>query len=523
MKQICIYFIAILVFSTCASKNNSSQKKIQEQNLLVRVKQGLLKGTIENDARTFKGIPYAAPPVGSLRWKPPKPAQPWTGIRDASQYCLACPQPPSYPNSFWARDSVAYSEDCLFLNIWTDAKPGEKQAVMVWVHGGAFIDGAGSFPEYNGSSLAKKGVVVVTINYRLGPFGFLAHPELTRESEHNTSGNYGILDQVAALKWIQQNITAFGGDPGNVTIFGHSAGAASVAILTCSPLSKGLFHKAIIQSVRISQDYIYLEKKNNNFLPAEETGTEFVYKLGAKTVEELRKMPANEIISGYKKWLAGNSFLAPNVDGYVLPEPVITIFEKGKQHDVPIITGTTALEVSPIVDRKTVPNTINAFANIVEKKYGKRADKFKKLYPVKTGKDAAREWLQSITDSLYIVSTRMFLKEAQKAKSNIYYYYFTYAVPHEDSDYYGAFHGAEVGYVFNNLHHDNNNYKKFDYELANTLSGLWIKFAKTGKPSVENVPDWKPYNEKTQYYLNIDTTITVKQYLKKAQADFFEK
>ena len=305
----------------------------------VRISNGSLSGTLGRslEVRVYKGIPYASPPVGSLRWKTPKSAATWEGVRKADAFSPACMQTPYPSSSIYHSEPEPVSEDCLYLNLWTAAKsPRERRPVMVWIHGGALTRGSGFVGVYDGESLAKKGVVVVTINYRLGIFGFLAHPELTRESDHNASGNYGLLDQITALEWVQKNIAAFGGDPKRVTIFGESAGSWSVNYLMATPLANGLFQRAIGESGAAFESVKTLAE-------TEATGVKFAKSMGADTIAALRAKPAEEIL----KSSAFASF-PPNVDGWMLPHDVYTIFAAGKQNDVPILIGSNADEAKSL-------------------------------------------------------------------------------------------------------------------------------------------------------------------------------
>ena len=298
---------------------------------LVTVDGGQISGTSEDGVRAFKGIPFAAPPVGALRWKAPQPVVPWTGVRAADTFGAECMQTPYPTGSPYASEPRPISEDCLYLNVWTTAKPGDKRPVLFWIHGGAWTRGSGSTPTYDGAALARRGVIVVTTNYRLGVLGFLAHPELTAESDHHASGNYAILDHVAALKWVQKNIAAFGGDPAKVTIFGESAGSWSVNVTQATPLAKGLFRAAIGESGGQFARVATLEQ-------AERAGAALGKSLGADSLAALRALPA-EKLNGVQAFRTG-----VNVDGYVLPQDVRSIFAAKQQSQVPVIVGSNANE-----------------------------------------------------------------------------------------------------------------------------------------------------------------------------------
>src|SRR3990167_3982055 len=297
----------------------------------IAIDSGQIEGSQLGTRRVFKGIPYAAPPVGPLRWRPPQPAPSWRGVRKAISHSFACPQLESYPPG---GPQEPTSEDCLTLNVWAPATQGAgKLPVMVWIHGGGLISGSGSLPQYAGDQLAARGVVVVTINYRLGVLGFLAHPELNRESPHGGSGNYGLLDQIAALKWVNRNIAAFGGDPDQVTIFGQSSGSFSVSMLVSSPLATGLFRRAIGQSGAVFEPV----ELDPLFTPngAAEAGARFASKAGAKSLADLRRIPVASLL----KYRFNPQF---NIDGYVLPVSPHDAYAEGKQNNVDLLVGANA-------------------------------------------------------------------------------------------------------------------------------------------------------------------------------------
>ncbi|MGH8248292.1 MAG: carboxylesterase/lipase family protein, partial [Gammaproteobacteria bacterium] len=292
-------------------------------NSTVKVDGGVISGATANGVRSFKGIPFAAPPTGDLRWKPPQPVAPWQGLRECNDFGPDCPQAPYSQTSLFYSAPRKQSEDCLYLNVWTAAKAGEKRPVMVWIHGGALTRGSGATRTYDGTNYAKKGVVLVTINYRLGPLGYLAHPELTAESSNRSSGNYGVLDQIAALKWVQKNIAAFGGDQNRVTIFGESAGSWSVNALVASPLAKGLFHRAIGQSGGSFGPGTYLKEDRDGRPSAEKIGEAFAKAAGADSIKALRALPAEKIVEIFNNDQEGRRFrTSPNVDGWVLPDEI---------------------------------------------------------------------------------------------------------------------------------------------------------------------------------------------------------
>jgi para-nitrobenzyl esterase len=458
----------------------------------VQVSGGLIQGIPGQDpaVTVYKGVPYAAPPVGDLRWKAPQPVKPWKGVRKADHFGDICMQNPLAPGSFYQiefyQTPQSMSEDCLSLNLWTAASSaGEKRPVMVWIHGGGWVEGSGSLDSFNGEALAKKGVVIVTINYRLGVFGFLAHPDLTKESGYNASGNYGMLDQLEALKWVKANIQQFGGDPENVTIFGQSAGAGSVIDLCASPLAKGYFRRAIVQS--------------GGFLgaadlkAAEALGVEFAGEAGAKSIAELRKMPAAEIQRiGVPMPKDANgprvSRFWPIVDGYFLTRPPREVFAAGGQNTHSIMTGSTSNEGTTLMSITTAA----AFREQVEKHYGARSEEFFKLYPVETVEDAWKAAGDTVRDFMAFTALDIARMQA-KTNDKTYIYYFDRHLPGRDSERYGAFHSSELVYVFNELSAVDRPWTDTDRKLADEMSSYWVNFARTGDPNGAGLPAWPVY------------------------------
>lgn len=460
---------------------------IAQQPSPVKVEQGLLQGTFTDGLAVYKGIPFAAPPVGDLRWKAPQPVIKWDGVRQATEYAPAPFQGGNPPSGI--------SEDCLYLNIWTPAKTAdEKVPVLVWIYGGGFSFGSTAEPVYNGEKLAKKGVVLVSIAYRVGQLGFLVHPELSAENPDHVSGNYGLLDMIAALQWIQKNIGAFGGDPNRVTIFGESAGGISVSMLCASPLAKGLFQGAISQSggsfgpPRLTT---YPGENMKRIKDAETTGEEYVKSAGVTSIAELRKMDADKIPSG---WGMGSAW--PIIDGYVIPDDQYKLYEQGRYNDVPVLIGYNSDEGASFWPPKTPEEYING----VNLRYGKFADDLIKAYPVgdsvvpKTARDLAR-------DAAFGWHTWSWARLQSKAnKSKVYFYYFDQHPDNpEGSPYagYGSWHGQEVAYVFRNLDTSNPQITKTDDEISEFMATYWTNFAKCGNPNGEGIPEWKPFSEST--------------------------
>lgn len=467
--SIAVIVLIMIVLLSCTG----TQKKI---NNIVETNYGKVKGAVNQNGTviSFKGIPYAAPPIGDLRWKEPQPPIAWDGVRDASDFCASCMQNLVHshlPNGPWTEEFMvqnSVSEDCLFLNIWAPAKVSEGNIpVLVYIHGGALTEGSGSIDVYDGEELAKKGIIVVTINYRLGPFGFLAHPELTAESPDHVSGNYGYLDQIAALKWIKDNIAAFGGNPEKVTIAGQSAGAGSVNALIISPLASGLFHGAITQS-----GTTFTRGGMKTLSEAEAQGVEFAKSKGVSTIAELRALSADEIM---KKDQESPGFRFGGVlDGYFQEKDALTVFAEGKQNDTPFMSG----------------------MNADETKYtGAKESDFAELYPCASLEDETIV-LKTAGQEQSRLNTWLWMEHrAKTSKTNSYEYFFDRAIPWPEYPKFGAFHTSEVPYVFNNLKMLRNHVlEQADTLVADRMSSYWVNFVKNGDPNGPGLPVWAPYD-----------------------------
>lgn len=488
----------------------------EEKNIIaldtVKVETGLLTG-IHNDSSgvwAFKGIPFAAPPVGGLRWKEPQPATSWEGVRKCDTFSASALQPPPNPFMMWTKEFMAplepLSEDCLYLNVWTAATSAdEKRPVIVWIHGGGFSGGSGSVPLYDGEGLAKKGVVFVTINYRLGIFGFLAHPELTKESPHHASGNYALLDQLAAIRWVKKNITGFGGDPNRVTIAGQSAGSFSVNALVASPLGKGLFEGAIAESGGMFSRETRLQSLEDG----EKAGLKVAETVKAKSLADLRAIPAEELLK------AG----APNMvtrDGYFLPESVLEIFEAGKQNDVPLLTGWNADE--GFLFGK--PKTAKEFKAEAEKKYGSMAADFLKLFPAANDGEAAKAQKTISRNELFAWQNYSWARFQSKGKSKAYLYQFSRVPPGEPN--YGAFHSAEFGYCLNTLDKWARPFEEWDKKLSEAMSSYWVNFATTGNPNGPGLTEWPAFDAAKPQVIDFGNEIKVIAVPAKDQFDFMD-
>lgn len=493
-------------------------------NDTIKVDGGLISGTAADGVRSFRGIPFAAPPVGELRWKAPRPVVRWAGVRQCDVFGPQCPQAPYPRTSMYYSPPQRQSEDCLYLNVWTAAKASDKRPVMVWIHGGALTRGSGANRVYDGTALAKKGVVLVTINYRVGPLGYLAHPELTAESPQHSSGNYGVLDQIAALKWVQRNIAGFGGDPNRVTIFGESAGSWSVNVLVASPVANGLFHRAIGESGGSFGPGTYLKEDRNALPSAEKVGAAFAKAAGADSIKALRALPAEKIIEVFNNDPEGKKFRTqPNVDGWVLPDEIRNIFAKGKQNDVPVILGSNANEMTTLTVPASVPKTIEDYRKRVNPQYRDVIKEFDALYPVKSDEDIAAAYLGSMRDIAFTLPMRTWARMTSTGRSKAYLYFFTRVPPNPNSKYLGAYHAAEIAYVFHNLNRQNALLQEIDFKLADVMSNYWVNFATTGDPNGKDLPRWTPYSEDTEPYLDLGDDVRLRNHLLKDQLDFLER
>ena len=481
MKTLYSYLFLILIFS-CQEK--ALEGKMDYRS--IKISDGSISGKLvgEDSIKTFMGIPFAAPPVGEFRWKSPQPVTPWEGIKQCVENPASSIQNPPVPFFAWSEEFLIppspISEDCLYLNVWTDAEGAqEKRPVMVWVHGGGFSGGSGTVPLYDGEELAKKGIVVVTINYRLGALGFLAHPELSKESESGTSGNYGILDQIAALNWVKKNIAAFGGDPDNVTIAGQSAGSMSVNALVGSPLAKGLFNKAIAQSGAM---FNYDGGRSvRNIEMAEDAGVAFMEKVGASSISELRNMPADSIL------VAGGGFW-PYKDDYVIPVNFDENFKSGIANQINLLTGWNAddnVSFGP-------PMTPEEFKAQAVEKYEDKAASYLELFPANTPEEL-EETRSTLAELVFGYQNYTWARiQSELSPGSSYVYYFTRVPPGEPN--YGAFHSAEFSYAFNTLKYWDRPFTETDYKLEQITSNYWVNFVKRGNPNGEDLAIWPSFN-----------------------------
>lgn len=453
----------------------------------VKVTGGTISGVAAKDPSitAFKGIPFAAPPVDALRWRAPKPVIPWQGIRKADQFGDSCMQTIVTERKPWTYEFMAHnaiSEDCLFLNVWTGAKsPAERRPVYVYIYGGGNTEGSTAVPIYDGEGLARKGVVVVTVNYRLGIFGFFTHPELSAESETHTSGNYALLDLIAALHWVHDNVGAFGGDPDRVTIGGQSAGASNVHSLVSSPLAKGLFHGAIAESGSSVNGLGVMNART--LADQEKLGARLAEAKGAHSIADLRRMSWQELTAPVPGLQARFGTV---IDGYVQPAP-------GFVSDVPTLTGLTKEDLGGATRHPTI--TAEEFRKQTAMRYGERSGDFLKLYPATTDEQARASQNESAIDSMRASMYLWAVRRAAAAKTKVFTYFWDHPLPGPDADRFGAFHSSEIPYVMNTLYTADRPFTEADRRIADMMSSYWVNFIRTGDPNGKGLPQWTPTSQ----------------------------
>ena len=480
-------------------------------------------------ARMYGSIPYAAAPVGERRWLPPQPVEAWDGVRDGSQLPPACMQPslpvPPGEQPFFGAGAERMDEDCLYLNVWSAAAPGDAAPVLVWIHGGGLFVGDGSAAAYDGAALASRGVVVVTLNYRLGSLGYLAHPLLRAESARAASGNYGLLDQIAALEWVQRNISAFGGDPDRVTIFGESAGSWSVNYLMATPLAEGLFAGAIGQSGGAFAPGAGAVSRAEAEAAGEQFAAAALGEAADVSLPALRALPAAAAVA------AGTRPVVLNVDGWVLPASVHDIFAGGAQHDVPVIVGANADEGTALAALAAGPElaTVAEYDAWARSQYGGLADRYLAAYPAESDGDVAARMVDSAGDGRFLWEMRTWARMMETVSAPAYLYFFTRVPPAPDAARYGAYHTAEIPYVFANLGGGgrywfaNRDYDDTDRGLSDMMSSYWINFAATGNPNGDGLPEWPAYTRGTEPVLEFGDSVRVRQGLRGPRLDFFDQ
>jgi para-nitrobenzyl esterase len=462
----------------------------------LKVSGGSVQGLHGKDpaVTVFKGIPYAAPPVGDLRWRAPQPVVPWDGVRVADKFGNGCIQYEVYERKPWTHEFMAHndiSEDCLYLNVWTPARSGtDKLPVYVFLYGGGNVEGSNAVAVYDGEGMARKGVIVVTPNYRLGILGMFVHPELSAEAPYHGSGNYSDLDIVAALKWVRENISRFGGDPDRVTIGGQSAGSGHVLNMTVSPLARGLFRAAINES-GVSASVI-AAGPGTSLAEGEKMGLAFASAKGAGSLADLRRMSwqqITELIPPSSPNTPAPAFrFGTVIDGYAFTASPREIYEQGRQNDVPVITGNNLNDNSGPAPHPDT--TLAAFRKQVQARYGDMTDDFFKLYPASSDDEARTAYMQSTWDITRTGAYAWSVWRSRTSKNKVYTYFWDHSLPGPDADRFGAFHTSEVPYVLNSLSMSDRPFTAADWKIADTMSSYWVNFVKTGDPNGPGLAHW---------------------------------
>lgn len=471
----------------------SAQAQVQSAD----VTGGKVQGVVSNGIASFKGIPFAAPATGENRWRAPQPVKPWKGTKTANTFAPACVQDTAFAVRLGAPPDV--SEDCLYLNVWTPAKTaGDKLPVMVWIYGGAFIGGGTNWPMYDGTRLAEKGVVLVTVAYRVGVFGFLAHADLSKESGHG-SGTYGLQDQIASLKWVRDNIAKLGGDPQRVTVFGESAGGISISMLAASPQAKGLFQRAISESGgSLTPPRTAAAGAGVPTLAvAEEAGKEYLAALGASDIESARAIPADKVLAATRGF--PRSFW-PALDGHVIVGDEYELYRAGRFNDTPILIGTNSDEGAAFTGPKATPAS---YEQQVRAAYGAKADVILAANPHATDAEAHTATKNLFRDSVFAWSTWRWasLQSRHKDKSKAWLYYFDHRTPASPA---GSSHATEIGFVFRNLGSPAAPATEAEKALSDLMSSYWVNFAKNGDPNGPGLPRWPAFSDGAPQVMHFD-------------------
>ncbi|HUI09230.1 MAG TPA: carboxylesterase/lipase family protein [Bacteroidota bacterium] len=520
---------AIIVLAAGALVSSAAA---QTADTLIAVEGGTIRGTTAqagSGVRVFRGIPYARPPVGALRWKPPQPVEAWSGTRDCAQFGPSCIQP---DQKVIRGITGPKSEDCLYLNVWTAAPKEEARPVIVWIHGGGFAIGSGAQALYGGLSFARDGAVEVTINYRLGPFGFMAHPALSAESPDHVSGNYGLLDMIQALRWVHDNIAAFGGDPANVTIFGESAGSVAVGCLIASPLARGLFHRAIMESgVAASLPPLHRQGADDS-LATEATGVAIARQAGlddsAGATEEvaarLRAIPAEALLQAAspRVGLFGSGRkMGPAIDGYVLPREPLEIYASGEGNIVPVLIGTNADEGTLFLPEIPIRKT-TGYVLAARRLFGEYADEVLRMFPVRTDSEVRPAIARLVTISSFIAPARRAARAMSTHNPNVWMYHFTRVAPPLSARGLGATHGAEIFYVFK-PYPDAALLSGQDETVSDAMHAAWLQFARTGNPAIDGGARWPAYTSAKDAYMEFGDRIGEGSGLDSRECDLFDK
>jgi para-nitrobenzyl esterase len=499
-----LYFSVLIIFLSVIGFSQSP---------IVQTSSGKVAGNIENKIEVFKGIPFAAPPVGALRWKAPQPVIAWKDVKTCTAFSASPMQAVPKPFMVWSKEylipGTPISEDCLYLNVWTaSSKSKTKKPVFVYIYGGGFQSGGTACPIYDGVETAKKDVVFVSINYRVGVFAFLAHPELTKEAPYHSSGNYGLLDMIAGLKWVNENIAAFGGDPNQVTIGGQSAGAFAVNFLCASPLAKGLFKGAIAESG--GSILASSLRPSLKLADAEKIGIKFANDLHCSDINALRNKSSEEIFK------AIGGLKSPIEDGYFLPTSIMDIYQNGKQNDVPLLMGWNQEDIvaGPPVSAANYIAQIN-------KQYGEKATQLLTVYPATNDAIAAKSQKELSRDQTFAIQEFVWSATQLKyGKSPVYIYNFNRQLPgYTAATEYGAFHTAEVAFAYDNLKFVERPFTAVDHQLATRMSTYWANFIKSGNPNGKNLPTWNKYETTKNWVMILDENAGNQQLPNKKQLE----
>ena len=464
----------------------------------VRIDAGSLVGVTADGVTAFLGVPYAAPPVGDLRWRPPQAPIAWNAVRHAEAFAPACPQ---VGVSMPGEPAPSSDEDCLYLNVWSPGPMGAGRPVMVWIPGGGYTNGSAALPLYWGDRLARRGVVVVTLNYRLGALGFLAHPELSAESGAASSGNYGLMDQLAALRWVQRNVAAFGGDPANVTVFGQSAGAMSISLLMASPQATGLFHRAIAQSggvfepIQLAPNYLLAN--------AEQDGVAFARGLGAASIAELRALPAASLLAMQDR------VSHPVIEPVVLPRSPYEAYVVGSFADVPLLVGSNAEEARSLIDVSAT--TAETFSADIQRAWGPLPPPLLAAYPFADDDQARTARLEFDRDLRFGWDMWAWARlHAEASRHPVYYYRFSHRPPFETGtvrEDWGAGHFAELWYMFDHLDQETWAWSEHDRRLADLMASYWVGFAHKGDPNDAGMPIWPAFKSDQQQLMDFGAEV----------------
>jgi len=486
---------------------------------------GPVQGDVVDGLARFRGVPYAAAPVGDLRWRAPVRVDPWTTPRDGTQYGAACMQP---DHPLLPEPDQPQSEDCLFVNAWTAAHDSsERRPVMVWIHGGGWTTGASSNPWYDGTALAREhGVVVVSMNYRLGALGFIGHPLLTAESGDHASSNFGILDQIAALEWVRENAAELGGDPSNVTIFGESAGGGSVCVLLASPLTEGLFSRAIVESAACTKSMRDLRATTAQWDSAESVGEQLGAALGCEDASDvlscMRGASADRVIGalptsmglvdpGIKFW--------PGTDGFVLTETPGAAIEAGRHHHVPVVVGANEDEGALFRPFFAEIDTLVEYDLFLRAQFGPYADAIRAVYPVRWPAEVNPTVERILGDLTFVCAAREAVRDLARVDARTYLYHFSWVGPIGERYGLGAYHGSEIPYVFDHLDPADGDYDDTDRAIAHETAGYWARFATTGDPNGDGAPEWPRYDPATDRDLRIDSPLAAESGLRRDVCD----